>query len=93
MYSDPIANIDALMMYWHNTAPKDVVLAVYTDQTKPCSDWEGPYLEEKTNICIDSGLTIFWSQLDQSHREKLAQAAFNKYGGLCAARNQEARNE
>jgi hypothetical protein len=69
---DSINTVDALVMYWHNTEPDELLGKVYTD----CAP---RYFEEKMSIW-KHGLTYFWGQLDREHRHKLMMAAWEKYG-------------
>lgn len=67
-----IIAVDALMLYWHNTESDELLNRVYTNP-------EPYYLAEKTKIW-KMGLTYFWSQIDITHRVKLMDAAWEKYG-------------
>ena len=69
---DTLCGINALMMYWHNTRPDEVVRSVYTDPAPQ-------YFEEKMRL-RGRGLAYFWGQLDADHRRKLFEAAWDKYG-------------
>jgi len=67
--------IHALMMYWYNTRPYDIIDAVY-DNPAPA------YADEKVAV-YKEGLHIFWGQIDRTHQRRLVDAAMAKYGEHC----------
>ena len=67
-----MAHIRALFLYSFNTAPADILEAVYGAQ-------EGAYIEEKQRL-LKLGIMHFWGGLDDTHRERLFSAAWDKYG-------------
>jgi hypothetical protein len=64
--------IEALFMYWYNTEPEDIMMAVYDNPV-------GAYLKEKLKY-YNLGLHNFWGQIDYKHQLKLVEAAMKKYG-------------
>ncbi len=63
--------IQALIMYWYNTEPDEIMHAVYDQPT-------GPYLKEKAGM-YNLGLHVFWGQIDYKHQLRLVEAACGKY--------------
>jgi hypothetical protein len=63
--------VNNVMMYMYNASPYDIYEAVYGDWHSEC------YIREKVQKMSDFG--TFWSELDEPHRERLVQAAMNRY--------------
>jgi hypothetical protein len=63
--------IQALVMYWYNTEPEDIMQAVYDNPV-------GPYLKEKMDMW-KLGFIPFWGQIDHKHQLRLVNAACDKY--------------
>ena len=70
---DQITVVEILFLYWHNTAPKDIVTDVFPTAL-------GVYAKEKRDSYND-GLVKFWGKLDLAHRNRMMKAAFDKYEG------------
>ena len=77
---EPVISVGALVIYWHNTEPDELLSRVYTDPAPS-------YLDEKMEIW-KQGLTYFWGQLDNAHRAKLMDAAWAKYGEQATQRGE-----
>jgi len=79
----PVIAVDALMLYWDNTEPDELLRRVYTDPAPS-------YLYEKMEIwkIWKQGLTRFWGQIDNAHRAKLMDAAWAKYGEQATKRGE-----
>lgn len=67
-----LAQVNALVMYWHNTESEELLNQVYHEPAPS-------YAEEKEKIW-QHGLTAFYGQLDDDHRWRLIEAAWAKYG-------------
>ena len=67
-----LAQVNALVMYWHNTESEELLNQVYHEPAPA-------YVEEKEKIWRH-GLTAFYGQLDDEHRWRLIEAAWAKYG-------------
>jgi hypothetical protein len=64
--------IQAVVMYWYNTDPMDIMERVY-DSREPA------YLGEKVSL-YKLGFTTFWGQIDFKHQQRFVVAALEKYG-------------
>ena len=62
---------DALMLYWYNVAPHLIVRQLFPQAVEF-------YIEEKV-AAYRLGLCAFWGILDWQHRERLLQAAQERY--------------
>ena len=66
-----VKEVQAFMMYMHNTRPADIVALLFGEVH---SSYEQEWMERYR----DFGL--FWRKLDDNKRVKLMEAALTKYG-------------
>ena len=63
--------VNNVMMYMYNVSRYEIFEAVYG------KGHDGTYVDEKVRVMSDFG--VFWSELDESHRNRLVQAAQDRY--------------
>jgi len=70
--SDGVREVDAVIMYFHNTRPADIVEMLF-------GEVYGGYDQKWINL-YRQGFNHFWIALDDGNRSKLMEAALKKYG-------------
>ena len=63
--------VEALVLYWFNTDPTAIMQTIFPTAVES-------YIAEKVEL-YRQGLDHFWGMLDWDHRQRLIQAARNKY--------------